>query len=151
MKTFHLVATLAAIAVAFTAATTTHALEQADPPLIRDSGGTGAGDPSLGGTRMPPGGDKAGVAAAERAEKIADRKAKEAEKKKQEERRRQAEADAAAAGKNNEMKRALSSPGLLRQQVNAAPQVARIASAPALTSTTAVSRRTPLAPSALAR
>lgn len=155
MKRLHLVPTLAAMAVAFTATTTTHALEQSDPPLIRDSGGMGSspgvGDPSLGGTRMPPGGDKERVDAAERAEKAAERKAKAAEQKKQEERRRQEAADAAATSKNNDRRSALSPPALTLQRANAASPVAHVASAPGLTSTPAANRRSALAPSALSR
>lgn len=155
MKRLHLVATQVVMAVAFVTTNSVQALEQSKPPLIRDTGGTGSspgpGDPSLGGTRMPPGGDKQGVDAAERAEKAAERRAKAAEKKKEEERRKAAQDAAAAAKKNNEMKHALSSPILTRQTAKAVPSAARVASAPALTSTTAAPRHAPLAPFSLSR
>lgn len=163
MQRWKLVATLAALTVSLGTMTTARALEQSDPPVIRDSGGWGSspgspgpGDPSLDPSGMPAGGDAAGVAAAERAEKAAERKTKEAERKREEERkkeeeRKRREAEAARSPRF-ETRNASSATLFTKQFAKAAPPIASVASAPSMTGT----RRTTLhfgnaAPSSLNR
>ncbi len=143
MNRFRLAAALAACAVFCGTVGQAQALQQAKPPLIRDSGGLGSGpgpgDPSLGGSRMPPGGDEAGVAAAERAEKLAERRRQEAERRKEEARkRREAEAARSRGLSQTRTKNAVSAALASRSSttaVIAAPPIAASAS-----STTATRR-----------
>ena len=146
MNSLKLVAATAAFTVCFGACQTAAALEKSDP-WWSDAGGTGSGpgDPSLGGTRMPPGGDGAGVGAAERA----DKKREAAERKKEEERqRREAEAARAQADKQKRIAAALAP----KESATAVTPIRAIASAPMAAGThrtTIGTSRT--APSSLAR
>lgn len=130
MNGFKLAAFFAAFALCAGASQPVAALDKSDPVPGEVGGigsGPGPGDPSLGGTGMPPGGDKAGVAAAERAEKIAERKRLEADRKKEEERqRREAEAAKAQADKQKRIAAALAP----KQSVTAVTPIMAIASAP---------------------
>ena len=151
MNGFKLVAAAAAFAGCFGASQPAAALDKSDPVPETAGGigsGPGPGDPSLGGTRMPPGGDAAGVAAAERAEKIAERKRQEAERRKEEERqRREAEAAKAQADKQRRIAAALAP----RQSVTAVTPIAAIASAPMAGTHRSTIGATRVAPSALGR
>lgn len=151
MKKFKLVATMAAFAGCFLASQPVAALEKSDPPWGEAGGigsGPGPGDPSLGGSRIPPGGDAAGVAAAERAEKAAERRRLEAERKKEEERqRREAEAAKAQADKQKRIAAALTP----RQTVTAVTPIMAIASAPMAGTHRATMGASRTAPSSLTR
>lgn len=84
MKHPSLIAALAACMFSLSFATVAHALEKSDPPKEEWGGaglGVGPGDPSLGGTTMPPGGDERKQKEAERKDKEAERKRKEAEQR----------------------------------------------------------------------
>jgi hypothetical protein len=90
MKCRTLIAALAACTVSLSLANAANAVEKSNPDE-KDGGwggafgsGPGPGDPSLGGSTMPPGGDKGKEKEADRHEKAAERKRKEAERKKKE-------------------------------------------------------------------
>jgi len=151
MNGFKLAAVYAAFAVCVGASQPAAALDKSDP-VPDQAGGIGSspgpGDPSLGGSRMPPGGDAAGVAAAERAEKIAERKRLEAERRKEEERqRREAEAAKAQADKQKRIAAALAP----KQSVTAVTPIMAIASAPMAGTHRSTIGATRMAPSSLAR
>ena len=149
MNGFKFVAASAAFAACFGASLPVAALDKSDPVPGEAGGiGSGPGDPSLGGSRMPPGGDAAGVAAAERAEKIAERKRLEAERRKEEERqRREAEAAKAQADKQKRIAAALAP----KQSVTAVTPFMAIASAPMAGTHRSTIGATRTAPSSLAR